>query len=813
MAISWRKTAVAIGVAVAMIAGGFALGRFVPRAPAAAAEQRLMEGDPVVLPQPDAPFSGRITERADQSAQAFPTRVRAPDGAPNILVVMTDDMGFGASSTFGGPVPTPNLDALASRGVRLTQFHTTGMCSPSRAALLTGRNAHRVGAGVVAEQSSGYPGYNAAMPRSAATLGRVLTGNGYNTAFFGKHHNTPLWEMSAAGPFDRWPTGLGFEYFFGFLGGDTDQFQPVLYRGTSRVDLSDAPADFILDRALADDAIHWLRVQRASAPDRPFFIYYAPGTTHAPHQAPADWIARFRGQFDQGWSRVREETLARQQTMRLVPPETVLPQWPSSVPQWSELSAGQRETAARFMETYAAALAHQDAQFGRIVAELTAQGVLDDTLILFVGGDNGASAEGGLSGTMNEIGHLANHVPEDDSTLSAARDDMGGPHSYQTYPVGWTVAMNTPFPWTKQVASHLGGTRNGLIASWPGRISARGEIRTQFHHLVDIFPTVLDAAHVRAPTIVDGTPQLALDGASMLPALRNARAPENHRTQYFEVLGARAIYHDGYMAGTTPLNPPWEADAPSTTLDESQPWELYDLRRDFSQSHNLATAEPERLAQMRVLFDAEARRNGVFPLNPQRGTSRIDALLFRLTAADAYNRSRRYAYSGQNYSIMQADAPQLYARDFTFDVQAVIPQGGGAGVLIGNGSWFGGWSFYLDQGRPAVHHAFSQQPRDQFNIVAPRALPPGPARIRYQFRYDGGGTGRGGTMRIFVNGARVAQGRIERQATIMAGLGETFDIGDDTGVPVLAYAGGRSRFNGEIQRIEVRPGGIKLLPF
>jgi hypothetical protein len=464
------------------------------------------------------------------------------------------------------------------------------------------------------------------------------------------------------------------------------------------------------------------------------------------------------------------------------------------------------------METYAGALAFQDAQFGRLMDEITHLGLRDNTLVIFVGGDNGASAEGGLTGTMNEIGHLANHVQEDQASIEAESGAMGGPHSYQTYPVGWTVAMNTPFPWTKQVASHLGGTRNGAVISWPARLAARGEVRTQFEHLVDIYPTILEAARLRAPTMVDGAPQLSLDGVSMMPILLNPRAPENHRTQYFEILGYRAIYHDGYLAGTTPLNPPWDSDSPSTQLDSSQPWELYDLRSDFSQSTNLATREPERLREMQALFDEEARRNGVYPLNPQRGTSRMDSLMFRLAAAAPFNRGQRFVYSGQGYSVTQSDAPPLFARDFSIDIDATIPQGGD-GALIGYGSWFGGWSFYLDHGRPAVRHAFSQQPRDQFSIVAPRALPAGRVRLLYQFRYDGGGLGHGGTMQILVNGQRVAQGRIERQITVVAGIGETFDVGNDTGVPVLDYPEDRTRFNGEINRIVVRPGAMKILPF
>lgn len=815
MTIKTRLNAFFVGIGLVFaVTCAFFIGRLAPGGPLLPAEQRLIQADgEVILPRPELPFGGATGASPDQSRQQMPQRVNAPEGAPNILLVMTDDVGFGATSTFGGPIPTSNLDALAARGVRLSRFHTTGMCSPTRAALLTGRNAHRVGAGVVTEVASGYPGYNSLLPRNAATLGRTLTGNGYNTAFFGKHHNTPIWEASAAGPFDHWPTGLGFEYFYGFLGGDTDQYHPVLYRGVSRVDLSNAPADYILERDLADDAIRWLRTQNASAPDKPFFIYYAPGTAHAPHQAPAEWIDRFRGQFAGGWNRMREETLARQLALGLVPDGTTLSAWPADVPNWDSLTPRQRRIAERFMETYAGALAFQDAQFGRLIEELTRQGELENTLILFIEGDNGASAEGGLTGTLNEIGHLANHVTESESWLDSARADMGGPRSYQTIPVGWTLALNTPFPWTKQVASHLGGTRNGLVASWPARLRDRSAIRSQFFHAIDIFPTILEAARLPAPTIVDGVRQATLDGVSMMPALRDARAPEARTTQYFEVLGYRALYHEGYLASATPANPPWASDSPSTLVGAQQNWELYDLTSDFSQSTNIADRDPNRLASMRALFDREAQRNGVFPLDPTRGLNRFDALLYRIEAANYFRGRRSYFYLGQGYQVTQADAPPLFARDFVIEADVTIPQGGGEGALIGYGSWFGGWSFYFDHGRPAVRHAYSQQPQDQFDIAAPLAVPAGPARLRYQFSYDGGGVGHGGTMRIFVNGSQVARGRVERQATIIAGITETFDIGADTGAPVLDYEQGRNRFNGVIRRIDVRPGGVKMLPF
>jgi len=762
-----------------------------------------------VLPKLPGPFAGEIRRTAKDSRQALPFRVTAPKGAPNVLLVMTDDVGFGVSSTFGGPVPTPNLDRLAARGLRYTRFHTTAMCSPTRAALLTGRNSHRVGAGVVADLPSGYPGYDSAIPRSAATLGRILTGNGYSTAFFGKNHNVPGWEASAAGPFDHWT--LGFEYFYGFIGGDTDQFDPVLYRNGARVDLSRKPADYILDRDLADDAIRWIRDQQAAAPDKPFLAYLATGSAHAPHQAPPEWLRKFRGQFDQGWDVVREQTLARQKQLGLVPADTSLAARPADVPAWTSLTPTQRTVAARFMETFAAAVAFQDAQFGRILDALEKDGKLDDTLVIFIEGDNGASPEGGLEGTLDEIGHLANGLKETDAQRLAALDTMGGPKTYQVYPVGWALAADTPFPYTKQVASHLGGTRNGLVISWPARIHDAGGIRTQFHHVVDILPTLLEVAGVKMPTVVDGVRQVPLDGMSLAYTFDDAKAPERRHTQYFEIFGYRAIYHDGWLASTQVKNPPWRADSPSTEA-EGGPWELYDLTKDFSQTRDLAASMPEKVRELEQLWWTEAERNGVLPVNVERGLRRLDSLPLRSQMSPSALARATYVYGGAGMHVSQAAAPPLFARDFTVTADVVIPPSGATGALVAYGSWFGGWSFYLDEGRPAIQHSFSPYPQDQFRVIAARAVPAGPAKIEYDFRYDGLGLGKGGTVRIRVNGTQVAEGHIPKQVLIIAGIGETFDTGDDTGVPVLDYPRGVRRFTGTIERIAVKPGSLKLAP-
>lgn len=766
----------------------------------------------IVLPKIEGPFGGEIRRTADASRQALPDLIAPPKGAPNILLVLTDDVGFGASSTFGGPIPTPNLTRIAQRGLRYTRFHTTAMCSPTRAALLTGRNQHRVGAGTVADIASGFPGYNSVMPKSAATLGRVLTGNGYNTAFFGKHHNVPNWEATAAGPFERWPTGLGFEYFYGFLGGDTDQFHPVLYRNTTRVSEEARPADRVLDEDLADDAIRWVRNQKAAAPSKPFFIYYAPGSAHAPQQAPQAWREKFRGKFAMGWDLARTQTFERQKAMGIIPADATLPERLKSIPAWDTLSTDEKAVDERFMEVFAAELSYQDFQFGRILDELARMKQLDNTLIIFIEGDNGASPEGDLSGTIDEIGHLANGVQETTADHKAALDELGGPHTYEVYPVGWAAAMDAPFLWTKQVASHLGGTRNGLVISWPDKIKDFGGIRTQFHHVNDIVPTILALTGIPAPTVVDGVRQISLDGVSMTPSIDDAKAGERHTTQYFEMLGYRAIYQDGWLLSTTPKNPPWEGDAPSTDAVHPK-WELYNLATDFTQAHDLAGQEPQRVADLEQLWWHEASRNGVLPVDVNRGLRRLNALMFRINVGREEHARTDYTFFGPDVHIAQAAQPTFFSRNFTISADVTIPPQGGAGAIVAAGSWFGGWTFYLDHGRPAAHHAFSPLPRDQFHIAAASPLAPGPVHLEFDFHYDGMGLGKGGTLKILANGRVLAQGRVDRQITIMAGIGETFDIGDDTGVPVIAYPGDIHRFNGLIGKVAIQTGGLKMLPF
>ena len=759
------------------------------------------------LPRPEQPFAGKIGPTVAQSMPAFPKPVRAPEHAPNVLLILTDDVGFGAASTFGGPIPTPTLDKLAARGLKYNEFHTTAICSPTRAALLTGRNHHAVATGTLVDLASGYPGYCSIIPKSAATVATILRDNGYNTAFFGKHHNTPIWQTSAAGPFDRWPTGLGFEYFYGFIGGDTDQWAPALYRGTTRVETPHDDPTYILDRDLADDAIHWIHNQKAAGPDKPFFVYYAPGSAHAPHQAPKDWIARFRGQFDQGWDQVRKETYARQRAAGIIPEHAKLSSRPKEIPAWNELSADRKRIDARMMEVYAAMLSFQDAQIGRVLEELDRMGELDHTLLLFVEGDNGSSGEGGPEGTTNEIGHLANDVHDSDDWMLDRIDEMGGPHTYEIFPAGWAWAMDTPFPWFKQIGSHLGGMRNGLVVSWPDRIQNVGGMRSQFHHVVDILPTILDAASVETPKIVEGVAQQRVDGVSMTYSFGSADAPDRHTTQYFELHGNRAIYHDGWLANTTPQRMPWtvaKAPVPGAVAPESFPWELYDLKHDYSQAVDLASKAPERLKELHALFLKQAEANQVLPIHEP---SAIDTTI---SIRKTYGTPRtQFLFWGKEVSVSRSAWPPIFGQSFRITASVTTRKGERDGVLVAAGSLFGGWSFYLEEGRPVAHEAVSQKPEDQFRVAAREAVPQGDATVRFEFKQDPGMPGSGGTLQIDINGEEVAQGRIDRTILLPAGIGETFDVGLDTGARVTDDYAGEGAFTGQIHKVvvEVTPPG------
>ncbi len=566
-----------------------------------------------VLPRPPPPFDGYIGRTAQESIKDFPKEVNAPKGAPNILLIITDDVGFGASSTFGGPIPTPTLDRLAKAGLRYTQFHTTALCSPTRAALLTGRNHHSAATGVIMEAGTGFPGYNTLMPKSDGTFAEVLRQNGYSTAWYGKNHNVPDWHGSQAGPFDLWPTGLGFDYFYGFIGGDTNQWHPAIIEGIKPIEPPHDQKDYFFDNDMANHAIARIQMLHAVAPDRPWVTYYAPGTAHAPHHAPKEWIAKFKGQFDQGWDKVREETLARQKKLGIAPPDTKLTPRSEGIPAWDSLDADHRKVAAHMMEVYAAALAHCDYQMGRVLDAIQALGELDNTLVIYIQGDNGASAEGSAQGLLNEMTFF-NGIAEDFKEVLRHMDELGGPTTFNHYPIGWAHAMDTPFQWTKQIASHFGGTRNGMVISWPARIKDKGGIRTQFHHVIDIAPTILEAVGVQMPDVLNGVPQKPIEGVSLLYTFDKATAPSRHRTQYFEMLGNRAIYNDGWVAATTPPIPPWVAVGKPVAIDDYK-WELYDTTHDFSEATNLAATEPKKLRDLQDLFWVEAAKYNVLPLD------------------------------------------------------------------------------------------------------------------------------------------------------------------------------------------------------
>jgi len=798
------KYLVLIGLGILLGYGWFRFGPVF--APAFIPEYSAATASTVNLPKLPPEFRGTIGRTYRQSSPDYPAAPSPPAGAPNILLVLTDDVGFASSSTFGGPVPTPSLDQLAEGGLIYNRFHTTAMCSPTRAAMLTGRNAHMAGTGMISNLATGYPGYASAIPRSAATVGRILTGNGYNTAFLGKHHNVPDEHSSAAGPFHLWPTGLGFEYFYGFIGGDTDQFHPSLFRGIQPVEgLGDEPG-FILDRELADDAIRWLRNQSAAAPEKPWMIWYAPGTAHAPHQAPQEWIERFKGRFDQGWDAMREESFERQKAQGVIPPDSVLTPRPDAMHAWDFLEPRQQRIAARYMEVFAATLAFQDRQIGRIIEELKESGDFENTLILFVQGDNGGSAEGGLEGNYNEIGRMANQVEEPEDWVVSMLDSMGGPDSYQNYPAAWAWAMNAPFQWTKAVGSYLGGVRNGLVVSWPRGINSTGEVRDQFHHVIDILPTVLDATNIEPPELVDGIRQQRIDGISMLPSFNQAEAP-GRETQYFELYANRAIYHDGWMASTQPVVVPWKQDYPGGNPLTDYQWELYHLDSDFSQAIDVSAGNPGKLDAMRALWWEQAEQNNVLPLDDRRGAARAWERFLRY-----WRTSEESIFRGKQVSVMWAAAPPLFARDFSVTAR-ITPAEAANGVILSAGSWFGGWSFYLDQGRPVAYHAFSLRPEDRFVVESDSALEQGLQEVEFRFEYDGGGIGKGGSISIFSNGTLLAQGRVERTISIPAGLGETMDTGRDTGVPVTRTAAAQSVFEGELHEVRVRTGKLRVLSF
>jgi arylsulfatase len=763
-----------------------------------AAQESTQPG--LVLPdRRPAEFKGTIGETYKDSKPDFPTTREAPEGAPNVLLILLDDVGFGASSTFGGPVPTPALDQLASEGLRYTQWHTTALCSPTRAAILTGMNHHEAGFGVISEIATGFPGYNAILPDTSATIGTILKDNGYNTSWFGKNHNTPDYETSQAGPFDQWPTGLGFEYFFGFNGGDTNQWAPALVENTRPIEPPLGDPNYHFQTDMTDRAIAWMRNQKAIAPKKPFLLYFAPGATHAPHHAPKEWIDKFKGKFDEGWNKVSEQTFARMKEMEIIPENAKYNPIPKEVGEWDQLTADQKKVSARMMEVYAAYLAFADYETGRLLQAVKDMGISENTLIIYGVGDNGGSAEGGFSGTLNEIAADFNSYRPDVVPDALKRlDDIGGPKTYNHFPVGWAMAMNSPLKYAKRQASHFGGTRNGLVISWPGHIEDRGGIRSQFSHCADIVPTILEAAGLPQPKIVNGIEQKPMSGISMVYTFdaKNADAPSRRTSQYFEMGGTRAIYDNGWVAATRHGILPWSDEREDIALEDDV-WELYHITNDFTEHDDLAAKYPEKLEELKAKFREEAKAHNVLPLD-DRGAERFSAQLAGRPLGPVEGLKQFTYYEGMT-RLPEGSAPDIKNKSFTLTAAVEVPQGGAEGVVITQGGLFAGWALMLQEGKPVFLYNWLQE---EFTpIAAKTALKPGQHVIQFDFAYDGDGLGKGGKGVLSIDGTKVAEGRINKTVPNRFSLDETLDVGEDTGTPVSEDYKVPFKFTGEIEKV------------
>lgn len=760
------------------------------------------EANRTILPQPEQAFKGKLGLRPEDSKKDFPKGVTAPEGAPNILLILTDDVGFGATSTFGGPIPTPTFDRIANAGLRFNRFHTTALCSPTRAAILTGRNHHSVGTGGIMEIGVGYPGYNTLVPQTKRGLGDILKLNGYNTSWFGKNHNVPDWQSSQAGPFDLWPVGLGFEYFFGFIGGDTNQWAPAIVENTTPIEPPEDVEDYNFDEHMADKCIKWLRMQHAVAPNKPFFAYYAPGTAHAPHHAPKEWIAKFKGKFDHGWDKQRELTFAKQKEMGIIPANTKLTERSKGIGDWASLNADQKKLYARMMEVYCAALAHCDHHMGRVIDSIEEMGEFDNTLIIYISGDNGASAEGSPQGLSNEMTFF-NNIEEPFEQLFANIDKLGGPMTFNHYPIGWAHAMDTPFQWTKQVASHFGGTRNALAISWPKRIKARGELRSQFHHVIDILPTMLEAAGLPQPVSVYGVQQAPVEGVSMMYAFDDAKAPSTRTTQYFEMFANRAIYDNDWVATSTPNTPPWVSVAAAVDPIEGFKWELYNIGEDFSQAVDISGKNPDKLRELQRLFYLEAVRYNVLPLDSTK-VERLD-VSNRPSLTEGRN---EFTYFEGMTRIPEGSAPDLKNKSFGISAIVNIPEDGAEGVIMTQGGRFAGLGLYVHEGKPVFHYNLCGVER--YTVAGKDKLTPGKHVVTLDFNYDGGGVGKGGTATLTVDKQEVAKEKLPKTIAFRMSLDETLDIGEDTGTPVSEDYQVPFKFTGEIEKVTINITAHKL---
>jgi len=756
------------------------------------------------LPIPEQPHGGLTTFDARDPDTNFPPirELRPPADAPNVLVVLLDDVGFGASSTFGGPCDTPNFDKLAAGGLKYNRFHTTALCSPTRQALLTGRNHHSAGMGSITEMATSAPGQSSFMANTISPIARTLKLNGYSTSQFGKCHEVPVWQNSPVGPFDSWPAGGGgFEYFYGFIGGETSQYFPAIYEGLTPIEIDQGPEDgYHFTADMTNKAIGWIRQQKSLAPDKPFFTYFAPGATHAPHHVPDEWADKYKGKFDQGWDRLREETLERQKALGVIPADAELTERHPEIPAWEDTSPEMRPVLARQMEVYAGFLEHTDHHVGRLIDALDELSILDDTLVYVIVGDNGASAEGSLQGTFNEMitiqgfGHL-----ETEDYMVSKIDEFGGVDSYNHYAVGWAHAMNTPFQWTKQVASHFGGTRNGTIVHWPKGIEAKGELRTQFHHVVDVAPTILEVAGLPQPTFVNGVQQRPIEGVSMAYSFDAADAAERHETQYFEMFGNRGIFHKGWTA-VTKHRTPWETGVVELPAFDDDVWELYDTTTDWSQAKDLASEYPDKLRELQRLWLIEAVKYNVLPLDDrfaERASSEIAG------RPELIKGNRQLLYGGMG-RLTESSIINYKNKSHSVTAEIVVPEVAD-GVIVAVGGLIGGWSLYARDGKPKYCYNFFGIER--FVIEGSEEMSAGTHQLRMEFVYDGGGIAKGGDVTLFVDGQHVGAGRVESTEPFIFSADETCDIGFEAGSPVTVdYEADKGKFNGEVKWVEIDIG-------
>jgi arylsulfatase A-like enzyme len=778
------------------------------------------------IPAPEPKFGGKIERTTEGSKPYWPARVVPPKGAPNILLIMTDDAGFGVPSTFGGVIPTPALDRIANTGLRYTNFHSTALCSPTRAALITGRNHHSVGFGVVEEQATGYPGYDSFITKDKATIGRILNGNGYRTSWFGKNHNTPEFQASQAGPFDQWPIGMGFEYFYGFMGGDTNQWQPGnLVCNTTPIYPYEGKPGWNLTTAMADEAIGYINRINALAPDQPFFVYYVPGGTHAPHHPTPEWIKKISDMhlFDKGWNALREEIFAKQKKLGVIPKDAKLTPWPKDIlKEWDQLTADEKKLFIRQADVFAAYVAYTDHEIGRVIQAVADMGKLDNTLIIYIEGDNGTSAEGTLIGTPNEVAMFNGVNPPVEAQLKYFYDAWGSDKTYNHMAVPWAWAFDTPFSWTKQIVSHFGGTRQGMAISWPKAIKDKGGIRHQFHHVIDIVPTILEAAGIREPEYVDGIKQSPIEGVSMQYTFdkKNEKATSTHKTQYFEMMADRAIYHEGWIAGTKVMRAPWENFPPKLGVLD-YPWELYDLRNDWTQSEDVAKKHPEKLKELEDLFWKEAEKYQVLPLDSSM-VQRIITPRPSLTAG-----RNVFTWTRPLTGTPNGDAPSLLNTSYNFKAEIEVPQGGAEGMLVTQGGRFGGYGFYVLKNKPVFLWNLVDLKRIRWE--GPQ-LTPGKHTMEFDFKYEGlgagtmafnsySGIGQGGTGVLKVDGKEAATQKMEHTLPFILAWDESLDIGSDTGTPVddkdyqvpFAFTGKINKITLTIDRPKLKPEDEKKL--